>query len=174
MRLKQCGASLSSPQGHRPPWMVWSQSKVLYQLCSPPWHYPELWVTSRQVSSPLVSFSASLWWWMRAWWGGGQDVINSKLYSGLPHWRQILYQLSHKGRPRILDWVAFPFSIGSSQPRDWTPVSCITGRFSTSWASLNIQLINLRIIFLKKLPFLIRYVHYAYKLSQITSLCLLH
>ena len=27
---------------------------------------------------------------------------------------------------RILEWVAFPFSRGSSQPRDWTQVSCIT------------------------------------------------
>ena len=26
---------------------------------------------------------------------------------GLPHCRQILYQLSHKGSPRILEWVAF-------------------------------------------------------------------
>ena len=28
--------------------------------------------------------------------------------SGLPHCRWILYQLSHKGRPRILEWVAYP------------------------------------------------------------------
>ena len=28
---------------------------------------------------------------------------------GLPHCRQILYQLSHKGSPRILEWVAYPF-----------------------------------------------------------------
>ena len=34
---------------------------------------------------------------------------------------------------RILEWVAFPFSRGSSQPRDWTQVSRITGRFFTSW-----------------------------------------
>jgi len=27
---------------------------------------------------------------------------------GLPHYRIILYQLSHKGSPRILDWVAIP------------------------------------------------------------------
>ena len=33
---------------------------------------------------------------------------------GLPHGRQILYQLSHKGSPRILEWVACPFSSGSS------------------------------------------------------------
>ena len=38
--------------------------------------------------------------------------------SGLLRCRWILYQLSHKGSPRILEWVAFPFSRGSSQPRD--------------------------------------------------------
>ena len=29
---------------------------------------------------------------------------------GLPHSRRILYQLSHKGSLRILEWVAYPFS----------------------------------------------------------------
>ena len=36
------------------------------------------------------------------------------LNPGLPHCRQILYQLSHKGSPRILEWVAYPFSSRSS------------------------------------------------------------
>ena len=36
---------------------------------------------------------------------------------------------------RILDWVAFPFSRGSSQPRHWSQVSHIAGRFFTSWAT---------------------------------------
>ena len=44
---------------------------------------------------------------------------------GLPHCRQILYQLSHKGSSRILEWVAYPFSSGSFQPRNHTGVSCI-------------------------------------------------
>ena len=35
----------------------------------------------------------------------------------LPHCRQILYQLSHKGSPRVLQWVAYPFSSRSSWPR---------------------------------------------------------
>ena len=35
----------------------------------------------------------------------------------------------------ILEWVAFPFSRGSSQPRNWTGVSCIAGRFFTNWAT---------------------------------------
>ena len=33
---------------------------------------------------------------------------------------------------RILEWVIFPFSWGSSQPRDRTQVSHIAGRFFTS------------------------------------------
>ena len=36
---------------------------------------------------------------------------------------------------RILEWVAIPFSRGSSPPRDQTQVSCIAGRFFTVWAS---------------------------------------
>ena len=32
---------------------------------------------------------------------------------------------------RILEWVAIPFSRGSSQPQDQTQVSCIAGRFFT-------------------------------------------
>ena len=32
---------------------------------------------------------------------------------------------------RILEWVAIPFSRGSSPPRDRTWVSCIAGRFLT-------------------------------------------
>ena len=35
---------------------------------------------------------------------------------------------------RILEWVASPFSKGSSQPRDGTQVSHTAGRFFTSWA----------------------------------------
>ena len=36
---------------------------------------------------------------------------------------------------RILEWIALPFSRGSSQPRDRTQVSPIAGRFFTSWAT---------------------------------------
>ena len=38
---------------------------------------------------------------------------------------------------RILEWVAFPFSRRSFQPRDWTQVSCIAGGFFTNWAFKN-------------------------------------
>ena len=36
---------------------------------------------------------------------------------------------------RILEWVAMPFSRGSSPPRDQTQVSCIADRFFTIWAT---------------------------------------
>ena len=36
---------------------------------------------------------------------------------------------------RILEWVAFPFSRGTSQPRDGTQVSLIAGGFFTSWGT---------------------------------------
>ena len=54
---------------------------------------------------------------------------------GLLHCRRILYQLSHQGSPRILEWVACPFSRGSSWPRNGTRVSCVAGRFFTCWAT---------------------------------------
>ena len=53
---------------------------------------------------------------------------------GLPQCRRILYQPSHKGSPRILEWAAHPFSNGSSQPRSQTGVSWIAGGFFTNWA----------------------------------------
>ena len=36
---------------------------------------------------------------------------------------------------RILEWVAIPFSRGSSWPRNWTQVSHIAGRFFTIWST---------------------------------------
>ena len=53
---------------------------------------------------------------------------------GLPHCRRILYQLSHKRNPTILERVAYPFSSRSSWPRNQTRVSCIAGGFFSSWA----------------------------------------
>ena len=61
------------------------------------------------------------------------------LNPGLLLCRQILYHLSYKGSPRILEWVAFPFSRGSSQPRNQTRVSCIAGGFFTSWATREVH-----------------------------------
>ena len=40
---------------------------------------------------------------------------------------------------KILEWVAVPFSRGSSQPRDQTQVSRVAGGFFTSWATREAQ-----------------------------------
>ena len=42
------------------------------------------------------------------------------LNPGLPDCRQILYQLCYQGSPRIPEWVAYPLSSRSSQPRSRT------------------------------------------------------
>ena len=58
------------------------------------------------------------------------------LNSGVPHFRLILYHLSHERSPRILQWVAYPFSRGTFWPRNRTRVSCTASRFFTSWILL--------------------------------------
>ena len=60
------------------------------------------------------------------------DFLTQGLNLGLPQCRPILYHLSHQGSPRILEWVAYPFSKGSSQPKNGAWVSCIAGGFFTS------------------------------------------
>ena len=45
-----------------------------------------------------------------------------------------MIHLSHKGSPRILEWVADSFSRGYSWPRNRTRVSCIAGGLFTNWA----------------------------------------
>ena len=50
---------------------------------------------------------------------------------------------------RVLEWVAFTFSRGSSRPRDQTRVSCIAGRQFTIWATREvlIYVLSLQAIF---------------------------
>ena len=49
-------------------------------------------------------------------------------------WHQALY-VHEILQARTLEWVAFPFSRGSSQPRHQTQVSRIAGGLFTSWAT---------------------------------------
>ena len=61
---------------------------------------------------------------------------------GLLHCRWILYHLNHQGSPRILEWVAYPFSRGSFWFRNQTHVSCIAGIFFTSWTTREALLLH--------------------------------
>ena len=55
---------------------------------------------------------------------------------------------------RILDWVAFSFSRGSSQTRDRAGVSCIAGGFFTSWATVQFSSVQFSRIWLFATPWI--------------------
>ena len=54
-------------------------------------------------------------------------------------WPHALHTIHGILQASILEWVAFPFSRGSSQPRDQTQVSRIAGEFFTIWATREAQ-----------------------------------
>ena len=108
-------------------------------------------ITNLERNKVKISQSCLTLWshgWYSPWNSPGQNtgVGSLSLLQGIfptqgsnpgsihPHCRWILYQLSHQGSPRILEWVAYPFSRGSSWLRNRTRISCIAGRFSTNWA----------------------------------------
>ena len=66
---------------------------------------------------------------------------------------------------RKLEWVAFPFSRGSSQPRDQTHVPHIASEFFTSWATRNAQLTQLNLSGKKVNPFPIAPEHLSFKIN---------
>ena len=73
-------------------------------------------------------------WKERKWYC---SVVSDSLW---PHGRY-LPGFSIRGifQARVLEWVAFSFSRGSSQPRDWTQVSCIASRRFTVWATREVS-----------------------------------
>ena len=85
------------------------------------------------VAMPSSRGSSQRWDW---------TYISQGLNTGLPHCGQILYHLSHQERQRILGWVVYLSSRGSSWPRNQTRVSCIAGRFFTSWATKEAHLVD--------------------------------
>ena len=112
----------------------WSSTEraVCYAL-SHVWLFATPWAVARQA--PLsMEFSRQEYWSGLPGPPPGIFPIQG-LKPGLLHCRQILYRLSHQGSPWILEWAAYPFSKGSSQPRNWIGVSCIVDRFFTSWAT---------------------------------------
>ena len=116
--------------------------------------YPLVFPESESESCSVMSNSLRTHTLYRPWNSPGQNTgMNSlshlqgifpsqELNPGLLHCRQILYQLSHKGTPRILEWVAYPFSCASSQPRDRTGVSCTAAEFLPTELSGKPRLVN--------------------------------
>ena len=69
---------------------------------------------------------------------------------------------------RILEWVAMPSSRGSSQPRDWTQVSCISGRFFTVWATRKAHYRSIyRLFAVSELKQLLQNLQYSLFLKQV-------
>ena len=79
---------------------------------------------------------------------------------GLPHCRWILYQLSHKGSPRILEWVAYPFSSRPSRPRNHpgSPAFQADSLPTELWGKYTYH-INYCVIALIKLCFILIYTY---------------
>ena len=93
------------------------------------------WATKETRTSKIVR---------NCWWKVKMKVIEScpTLCNPMDYTIHVILQT------RILEWVAVPFSRGSSQSRDWTQVSCIAGRFFTSWATREAQKLVVAFLFL--------------------------
>ena len=119
------------------------------------YHLKKVKVT-QSVSNFLRSHGLSMEFSRPEYWVGSLYLLQGIFPArgsnpGLLHCGQILYQLSHRGSPRTLEWVAYPFSRGSSRPRNRTGVSCITGRFFANWAIREARLFLFKKIFLNVL-----------------------
>ena len=93
-----CLIFLAVPQGMRG--LSWQRAMLSCVLC--PWGF------SRQE------------YWSGLLCPPPGDLPNPGIEPVLPHCRWILYRLSHQGSPWMLEWVAYPFSRGSSRPRNRT------------------------------------------------------
>ena len=118
----------------------WTQVAQRLKHLPPMW---ESWVQSLGWEDPLekemATYSSILAW--RIPWTEKLGRLQSTGSQRVRHdWvTSLLDHLIHQGSPRILEWVAYPFSNGSSQSRNQTWVSCIAGWFFTSWATREAQ-----------------------------------
>ena len=111
-------------------------------------HSPHFWPWTWGISFQLLATPVLYSW----------NVMKTKYHQILQlkcQWRAVLSRIWHFATPwtvahqaplsmgilqaRILEWVAMPSSRGSSQPRVWTQVSHIEGRFFTIWATREAQ-----------------------------------
>ena len=93
---------------------------IKWKFLSPVQLFVTAWITHSMKFSRPES-------WSRQSFPSPEDLPNQGIEPRSPTLR-----LSHKGSPRILEWVVYPFSSRSFWPRDLTGVSCIAGGFFTS------------------------------------------
>ena len=94
-----------------------------------PGDLPDPGIEPRSPALQAYSLPTELW---------GKPKVKWKLLSCVPLFSAPWTVVHGILQARILEWVTFPFSRGSSQPRDSTQVSCIAGGFFTSWATKEI------------------------------------
>ena len=136
-------------------WNTWSQNLQILTLCSISGPHKHSISTIHQIlfyskkKNPTIIFQAlkdSLLRVQRLWALNRGEIARRKPYrnevvesESRPVRATLCDPMDHTVhgilQARILEWVAIPSSRGSSQPRDRTQVSHITGRFFTSWAT---------------------------------------
>ena len=121
-------------------WNVLSGECLLFFIRSP-WSPGEFmlmgWLRMRSASKPRIT-SWLLGTCSPTRWPLGRGLV--KVIQSCPTLCDPMdYTIHGIVQARILEWVAVPFSRGSSQPRDRTQVSLIACRFFTSWAAREAQ-----------------------------------
>ena len=109
---------------------------VVVQMPGCAWVFATPWTAARLVSPVLrylPEFARTHVYWVGVWKVWKWKLLSRVRLFGNP------MDCSPPGssvhgilQPRMLEQVAYPFSRGSSQPRSWTGVSCITGGFFTN------------------------------------------
>ena len=95
---------------------------------------------SLRQHGPVCQAPLSMWFSRQEYWNGlpclpPRNPPNPGTKPGSPALQADSLPLSHQGSSRIVEWVAYPFSRGSSQSRNPAGVSCMPGGFFTSWAT---------------------------------------
>ena len=88
-----------------------------------------------EPKTPVSPALAGRFFTTRATWGALDCMKVKDSQSCLTLCNPTDYTVHGILQARILEWVAFPYSRGSSQPRDQTQVSHIADGFFTSWAT---------------------------------------
>ena len=107
----------------------------------------ESWPTWGPVSWTQLTATWIHWHWLDTNPGGLDSGSSEAILNHSQKWSEVKvtescptlcnpmdYTVHGVLQARILEWAAFPFSRGSSQPKDRTQVSCIAGGFLTNWA----------------------------------------
>ena len=86
------------------------------------------------LTQSLSTIKKKMWDILNSW------MLNMKVAQSCPTLCDPMdYTVHGILQARKLEWVAFPFSRGSSHPRNQTQVSRTAGRFFTSWATREAQ-----------------------------------